>query len=43
MFTVPGLVSVYVVEQVPDEMVQTDWLKLPVLLFVPQVTVPVGS
>jgi hypothetical protein len=30
------------VEQVPLDRVQTDWLKLPVLLLVLQVTVPVG-
>jgi hypothetical protein len=32
-----------VVEQVPEDKVQTDWLKLPVLLLVLQATVPVGS
>jgi len=42
MVTVPGLVSVYVVEQVPDESVLVELLKWPVLLFVFQVTVPVG-
>jgi hypothetical protein len=42
IFTIPGLVSVYVVEQVPDESVQMDRLNEPVLLFVVQVTVPVG-
>jgi hypothetical protein len=42
MVTEPALVSVYVVEQLPEERVQTDWLKLPVLLLVLQETVPVG-
>jgi hypothetical protein len=41
--TDPTLVSVYVVKQVSDVRVQTVWLKLPVLLFVLQVIVPVGS
>jgi hypothetical protein len=42
MVKVPGLVSVYVVEQLPDDSVQMFWLKVPVLLLVLQVTVPVG-
>jgi hypothetical protein len=42
MLTVPGLVSVYVVEQVPEESVLVELLKWPVLLFVLQVTVPAG-
>lgn len=42
MLTVPGLVSLYMVEQVPDDSVQIDGLNEPVLLFVLQVTVPVG-
>ena len=42
MVTFPTLESVYVVEQVPLEMTQTDLLKLPVLLLVLQVTAPVG-
>jgi hypothetical protein len=43
MVTVPGLVSVYVVEQLPDDRAQVEELKLPVvLLLVLQVTVPVG-
>jgi hypothetical protein len=33
---------VYVVEQFPEDNVQTDWLKEPVLLLVLQVTLPVG-
>jgi hypothetical protein len=40
--TVSLLVSVYVVEQLPEESSQTDWLKLPVPLVVLQVTLPVG-
>ena len=39
---VPALVSMYVVEQFPENMVLTTGLKLPVLLFVLQITVPVG-
>ena len=39
----PGLVSEYEVVQVPFDSVQTVWPKLPVLLFVVQVIVPVGS
>jgi hypothetical protein len=42
ILTVPALLSVYVVEQVPDDSVQMDGLNEPVLLFVVQVTVPVG-
>jgi hypothetical protein len=42
MVTLPGLVSVYVVEQLPEERVQVEELNLPVLLLVVQVTVPVG-
>ncbi len=38
----PVKLSVYVVEQVPFDRLQTDWLKKPVLLLVLQVTVPVG-
>jgi hypothetical protein len=42
MAATPALESVYTVEQVPFEREQTDWLKLPVLLLVLQVTVPAG-
>jgi hypothetical protein len=35
-------VSEYVVEELPEESVPTDWPKPPVLLLVLQVTVPVG-
>jgi len=42
MIAEPTFVSVYVVEQVPSDREQTDWLKLPVPLFEFQVTVPVG-
>jgi hypothetical protein len=39
--TVPDLVSEYLVEQLPLDKVQASWLKLPLLLLVPQVIVPV--
>ena len=42
MLTVPGLVSVYVVEQLPRHRLQSNWLKQPVLLSVLQLTIPVG-
>ena len=40
--TEPEVFSVYVVEQLPLDSVQTDWLKEPAMLLVLQVTVPVG-
>jgi hypothetical protein len=42
MVTEPALLSVYVVEQLPDDKLHTDWMKEPVMLLVLQVTVPVG-
>lgn len=42
MVTEPVRLSVYVVEQVPLERVQMGWLKLPVVLLVLQITLPVG-
>jgi hypothetical protein len=42
MVTEPVVLSTYVVEQVPLDRAQMDWLKLPQILLVLQVTVPVG-
>jgi hypothetical protein len=42
MVTEPVKLSVYVVEQVPFDRLQTDWLKLPPTLLVLQLTVPLG-
>jgi hypothetical protein len=42
MVTEPVKLSKYVVEQDPLDRVQTDWVKLPPMLLVLQVIVPVG-